>query len=238
MQRSDSPGSDEVAGPPTDRYDGIAAWYEAYVTGAARVHTRMADDLLGRLLGPGRGRCLDLGCGTGVHAARLAGLGWTPVGADLSVGQLRIARTRLPALVAADAARLPLASGSVDAVAATLVHTDLDDLAGAYQEAARVLRPGGRLVHVGVHPCFVGPFAETRPGGALLLHPGYRDRDRAFDGPGIGGGVRRRVGARHVPLADLLGAVAGAGLHLEQAVEEGPAPTPALLGLRARKPRG
>ncbi len=32
---------------------------------------------LDALLGPGRGICLEIGCGTGTHASRLPGLGWT-----------------------------------------------------------------------------------------------------------------------------------------------------------------
>ena len=46
------------------RYDGIADWYDGYNEAAAGSHGAE----LARLLGPGTGRCLDLGCGTGQYA--------------------------------------------------------------------------------------------------------------------------------------------------------------------------
>jgi predicted TPR repeat methyltransferase len=36
--------------------------------------------------------CLEIGCGTGVHAASVRALGWTPIGVDVSAGMLRHAR--------------------------------------------------------------------------------------------------------------------------------------------------
>jgi predicted TPR repeat methyltransferase len=53
--------------------------------------TTTATGALARLLGPGAGRCLDLGCGTGVAVPVLDGLGWRVVGVDLSRDQLRVA---------------------------------------------------------------------------------------------------------------------------------------------------
>jgi hypothetical protein len=49
-------------------------------------------------------------------------------------------------------------------------------------------------------------------------------------------GVRVRVGAWHVPLADLLNAVVSAGLRLERTVESGPNGVADLFGLAAVKP--
>jgi predicted TPR repeat methyltransferase len=68
-------------------YDEIADWYEHEFLGPQ--DTRAADPLeidhcLRALLGPGRGTCLEVGCGTGVHAATVRGLGWTPIGVDIS----------------------------------------------------------------------------------------------------------------------------------------------------------
>jgi ubiquinone/menaquinone biosynthesis C-methylase UbiE len=50
--------------------------------------------------------CLEIGCGTGIHAATLRGRGWQPLGADISAGMLRYARNRLP-VVRADVELLP-----------------------------------------------------------------------------------------------------------------------------------
>src|SRR5574341_2485001 len=97
---------------PTAAYDEIADGYEQEFLGSQRARDGIADaDPLGinralrDLLGQGTGTCLEIGCGTGVHAARVRELGWTPVGVDLSAGMLRHARGRL-ALARADAERL------------------------------------------------------------------------------------------------------------------------------------
>jgi spermidine synthase len=103
-----------------------------------------------------------------------------------------------------------------------------------YAEAARVLRPGGRLAYVGVHPCFVGPFA-AREGDRVRLHAGYLDRALTFAGPGVGSGIRRRVGVRHRTIADLLNPLTRAGLALERVTETGPDVVPDLLAFAASK---
>ena len=71
-----------MAGPGqlTARYDEWADWYEDYVTGEARGFTERAGRALDTVLGLGTGPVLNLACGTGVHAARLRSLGWTPLG--------------------------------------------------------------------------------------------------------------------------------------------------------------
>jgi SAM-dependent methyltransferase len=222
-----------VRPPGRARYDGLADWYDERTS----PFTTAATALIVDLLGPGPGRCLDLGCGGGVHLRALAAYGWTVVGTDVSADQLGVARRRAPGigLVRADAARLPLADGAFDAVVLAFVHTDLDDLSAALAEAARVLAEGGRLVHVGTHPCFIGPFARHREGEPPHLLPGYRDTAWTRNGAGFGDGLRRRVGVRHVPLARLLNHFLAAGLRLERAEEPGAEDYPRVLALVARR---
>jgi SAM-dependent methyltransferase len=169
----------------------------------------------------------------GVHLAAVAAHGWTAVGTD----QLRFARCRAAGagLVQADAGRLPFADRAFDPVVMAFVDTDLDDLAAAFAEAARVLARGGRLVHLGIHPCFVGPFARHRSGEPPLLLPGHRETAWTRDAPGFGDGPRRRVGSRHVPLAQLLDAVLAAGLAVERAEEPAGEDYPSVLALVARR---
>ena len=160
------------------RYDGFADWYDE-THGAASQWMELVRDSVRELLGAGAGRLLDLGCGGGARTPLLQDLGWTVVGVDLSADQLDVARARLGAaveLVEADAADLPFADESFDAVAALVVHTDLDDYPGAVTEAARVLRPGGAYVHAGIHPCFFGHFSEPHEAGRLL-RPGYHETE-------------------------------------------------------------
>jgi SAM-dependent methyltransferase len=217
----------------TATYDAHADWYNDFMSAAVgayieRVHATMAD-----LLGPGGGTCLDVCCGTGAHVPAVAALGWTPIGMDLSSGQLRHAVRRLPVAVA-DATALPFADDSVPAAVCVLASTDVPDYAAVLREIARVLRPGARFVHLGVHPCFIGAFADWSEKPRIVVDQRYADRSHTFDtwNPA---GVRARVGAWHIPLAELLNATIAAGLRIERTAEAGPVGVPDLFGFRALK---
>jgi SAM-dependent methyltransferase len=95
---------------------------------------------------------LDAGCGTGraLPALREAvGPQGTVLGADLTPEMLQEAvradRRRHAHLVVADAARLPLPDGSLDAVFAAGLVSHLPDPRATMAELARVVHPGGRL---------------------------------------------------------------------------------------------
>jgi MPBQ/MSBQ methyltransferase len=90
---------------------------------------------------------LDVGCGLGAGTQRLAARlpNALVAGANISLWQLRMAGRRNVVAAAMDAARLAVASGSVDAVVAleSALHFDTRD--AFFAEAFRVLRPGGVL---------------------------------------------------------------------------------------------
>ncbi|MDI5966273.1 class I SAM-dependent methyltransferase [Streptantibioticus silvisoli] len=112
----------------------------AYEAGVAQLDLRAGES------------AVDVGCGTGraLPALRAAvGPDGTVIGTDLTPQMLRTAaeagRNVCALLVEADAARLPLASATQDALfAAGLVH-HLADPAAGLREFARVTRAGGRL---------------------------------------------------------------------------------------------
>jgi ubiquinone/menaquinone biosynthesis C-methylase UbiE len=211
-------------------YDEIADWYEEQFLASQRDDPIGVDRALRGLLGAGRGVCLEIGCGTGVHAATVRDLGWTPVGVDLSAGMLRHARGRLPT-ARADAARLPIADTSVPAVIAVMVHTDMPGYPAVLREVARVLRRGGVFVHVGVHPCFCGGFADRGDPEAVVIRPGYLEGHWTTNS-WTTQGIRDKVGATHYPLPELLHAFLAAGLNLDRFTEGG-TPTPTVLAIRA-----
>jgi SAM-dependent methyltransferase len=224
-----------MAGGDRAAYDAHADWYNEFMSAGAgdyiqRVHA-MIEALLG--IGIGSGTCLDVCCGTGAHAGALARLGWTPVGVDLSREQLRHAAPRLPVAVS-DAAALPVAGDSVAAAVCVLASTDLPDYAAVLRQVARVLRPAAPFVHVGVHPCFIGAFADRTDGARIVIDDRYADRSRSFDA-WTSAGVRSRVGAWHIPIADLINDTITSGLRLVRTLESGPLGVPDLFGFLAVK---
>jgi SAM-dependent methyltransferase len=191
------------------RYDGFADWYDT-------TFSLYGDDdgsagLLAHLLGPADPLdpvCLDIGCGTGLHFAAVEAMGYQVIGIDLSADQLRIAATRADRVIQADSGRLPLRDCSIPLAITTFTHTDVDDFPATIAEAARVVRPGGRVVYVGLHPAYMGAFvdrtseAQTRE---LLFNAGYGYEELQYDRTGRFP-VRSRVGARNLTLATFFGA--------------------------------
>src|SRR5215469_4447879 len=108
--------------------------------------------LLRILPAPGR-RTLDLGCGEGRLGRILQSLGHQVVGIDASVTMVRLATTHeSPELsVVADAAALPFPDHAFDLVVAYMTLHDIDRMAQAVAEIARVLEPGGRMCLAIVH---------------------------------------------------------------------------------------
>jgi SAM-dependent methyltransferase len=218
------------------RYDDVAEWYDATLSGGSPL-ARMPRETALRLLEPPSGLLLDIGCGGGSHTAAFASAGWETVGLDVSEAQLDLARARGCDTVLGSAESLPFADGSFDAVVSLWTHTDIDDWAAAVREARRILRPGGPFVYVGVHPCFVGPhslFVEGR--GVPELHEGwYRRSGRYEEAPGISPtGLRARVGATHLPLAEFLQTFLDGGFALERIEEPGSRDYPIAVALRCR----
>lgn len=95
---------------------------------------------------------VELGCGSAYVSAWLAGRGARPVGVDVSARQLATARRlqdefglRFP-LVHGDAERVPLTDACADLVISEYGASVWCDPYRWIPEAARLLRPGGRLV--------------------------------------------------------------------------------------------
>ena len=95
---------------------------------------------------------IELGCGTAYVAAWLARQGARPVGVDVTPAQLETARrmqeeTGLPfPLIEASAEDVPLPDGGFDLAVSEYGASLWCDPARWLPEAARLLRPGGRLV--------------------------------------------------------------------------------------------
>jgi SAM-dependent methyltransferase len=222
------------------RYDGHADWYDCWNSQHIERNVPEILDLLGGpspSQGPNQGLLLDLGCGTGLYFDALTASGRTVVGLDRSADQLRIAHGRSRHVMQGDAARLPFADGVFPTIVTLWISTDVDDYSAVLRDVARVLVPGGIGVYYGVHPCFNGPHSQILDDGGVLAHPTYRQSGWHQEAPWWGPYVRKRVGMRHNPLAELFNAFIAADLPIERVVERGANPVPTILGIRARKPR-
>jgi SAM-dependent methyltransferase len=224
--------------PAHARYDGHSEWYDE-TFGAFFYEEEMA--FLREWLGAGSGEtCLDVACGTGLHGRSVADAGYRAVGLDISADQLRFARRRLEIVVRADARQLPLRDEAVAVALGMFFHTDVADFAAVVRDVARCLRPGGRFIYVGLHPCFIGPFVSRTDEPRdleLRFTPGYGNVGWADRGSGDGSGVGGRVGFHHKTLTGLLGAIADAGLNIREVREiaGGGVVLPRNLGVVAMK---
>jgi ubiquinone/menaquinone biosynthesis C-methylase UbiE len=141
-----------VASPATvqKQYDGFAGFYDLLWGGYVRRTLPLLMDAARTT--PGE-RVLDLGSGTGAFEERLAETvpGAEVVGVDVAPAMVERARRKLQGVPAvsferADAHALPFEAERFDAVVTASTFHYFDRPAAALAEAARVVRPGGRLV--------------------------------------------------------------------------------------------
>jgi SAM-dependent methyltransferase len=144
-----------VTDPTGASYDLVASDYAANI--GDELDTRPLErgllEAFTTLVGPG-GRVADVGCGPGHVTAYLAARGLGARGLDLSAGMIDIARARAPGVAFEVASMLDLPVGDIELDGAlawfSVIHLDDADRPRAYEELARVVRPGGWLL-VGFH---------------------------------------------------------------------------------------
>jgi uncharacterized protein YbaR (Trm112 family)/SAM-dependent methyltransferase len=224
---------------PISAFEGRSDWYEQVMSDPKERGglAQSGYDILARLVGPGTGIALDIGCGTGNAAVVLRGLGYQPIGIDLSAGQLSHAVVRLPVALGS-AHALPIANEAVGLAYSTFTTASWGDLGASLREIYRVLRPGGRVINIGVHPCFNGGYSQAQADGTVVVKPGYKTGGW-LDPSHFSGVVRSQTGGWHWPLSDLLNAFAEVGFQLQKTIEDGPGEPeslPIILGLSAVKP--
>jgi ubiquinone/menaquinone biosynthesis C-methylase UbiE len=154
----------------SEGWEPLAAWYDEKQGNEGDLwHRALIDPALLRVLGDVAGqRVLDLACGNGYLARRLARLGAKVTGADATAPFIERARGwegREPLGITyyvADAAHLEmLKTHTFDVVVCNMALMDITDAAGAIREVGRVLRPRGRFVASLSHPCFDVPDASA-----------------------------------------------------------------------------
>jgi 2-polyprenyl-6-hydroxyphenyl methylase/3-demethylubiquinone-9 3-methyltransferase len=120
---------------------------------------------------------VDVGCGAGLLAPHVAGLGYQHIGIDLTASALAQAARHGVRVARGDATALPLPDRCADVVSAGELFEHVTDLPAAVREACRILRPGGVLVADTLNATKRARFVavtlgERLPGGAP---PGIHD---------------------------------------------------------------
>jgi len=137
---------------------------------------------------------LDAGCGEGYLSRILAGRGATVTGVDSSGKLIEAARAQRHAdelQVSFDVAsvdELPYADNAFDLVVCNHLVNDLYDPSKPISEFARVLRDGGRLVILMLHPCFYNKHAERDQATNGLIASSYfetRSVEQTFEVDGL-----------------------------------------------------
>jgi ubiquinone/menaquinone biosynthesis C-methylase UbiE len=166
----------------TVSFDRAAGYYDATRRLPGDVREAITELLMAELAG--RGRCLEIGVGTGRVSLPLQRRGVDLVGADVSPAMLgrllENAGGRRPfPVVVADTTRLPLMGSSLGAVLASHVLHLVSNWTDAVEEAIRVLTPEGVLIvdFGGATPMPWSDAADER----LRRHGVYRKRPGVTD---------------------------------------------------------
>lgn len=179
-------------------FERAAASYDQAAVLQREIGTRMLERLDYVRLAPKT--VLDLGCGTG-HGLDALARRWRRARLlALDIAEAMLQRTRRrgtwlnrPKPVCADLEALPLANDSVDLIVSNATLQWATDLAGAFAEMRRVLRPDGLLMFTtfgpdtlielrrawaaadgGAHP-HVSPFLDMHDIGDALVRAGFAD---------------------------------------------------------------
>ena len=201
-------------------------------------HRRLVEPSVLELLGLQAGESvLDVGCGNGALARRLAGMGAGVTAIDFSDMLIDLARRRSSTSGAPvryivcdatdEAALLQLGAGRFDAVTCTMALMDIPTTAPLFRAASRLLRSSGRMVFSTMHPAFnsnnpIFVHEKEDRDGAVLDRYSVKIRHYLNMPPVKGSGAPREPAPHyyyHRPLAQLLSSAFAAGFVLDGLLE-------------------
>lgn len=160
-----------------------------------KYRNELTDPAMLDAIGPPAGSAvLDAGCGEGYLSRILARSGAIVTGVDSSTKLIEAARTqnltdKLPiSFDIANADELPYQDNMFDLVVCNHLINDLHDPGKAISEFARILRSGGRLIILMLHPCFYNKHAERDQTTNRLIAVSYfetRNVEQTFEVDGL-----------------------------------------------------
>jgi len=238
---SDASTSDRAA------WEQIAPFWDDYMGDAGNdFHRLLVAPTAERLLALQEGETvLEVACGAGLFARRMAELGATVVATDLTDAFLERARARTAAFAhrisferidaTDEAALLALGERWFDAAVANMALMDMSAIEPLFRALARLLRPGGRFVFTVTHPCFnnssvVRTVEESTPGGEHVVTHALKLSKYLGLAPETGLGVIGQPVAHTYydrPIGELLRPAFAAGFVLD-ALEEPAFPPPEM----------
>jgi 2-polyprenyl-3-methyl-5-hydroxy-6-metoxy-1,4-benzoquinol methylase len=196
---------------------------------------------------------LDAGCGEGYMTRELASRAARHVtGIDASDEMVKAAEAaKVPgtSFTSGSVGDLPFTAESFDIIVANHLLNDLPDINGPVGEFARVLRPGGRLTALMLHPCFYERRAERTQRSHALTAGEYFTRRRVEQPFQVDGLTSPAPATAWIhPLETYTGALTDSGLAITRLTEPHPSerqlasiwwrehfPRPLFLLITARK---
>jgi SAM-dependent methyltransferase len=212
-------------------YEGNAAfWVRIIREHRDRYRTELTDQAILTAIGDVHGLdVLDAGCGEGYLTREIARHGARQAtGIDKSPALIAAARAESAGqpgveFTEADIASLPVPSASVNLVVVNHVLNDLPDINRPLGELARVLRSGGRLAVLMLHPCFYGHRAERQAIKGTMPVTDYFSKRRIEQPFEVDGIVSPDAVINWVrPLEDYTRAITGNGLAITSVTEPHP----------------
>ncbi len=147
-------------------WGGVAKWYDAYVEREGTYQKELILPNLVRLLNIQKGEVvLDLACGQGFFSREFFSLGAKVIGVDVSKELISFAKAHSSSGVryeVSPARRLSfLPKESVHKIVCVLAIQNIENVGEVLQECARVLRGGGKIYFVMMHPGFRIPHESS-----------------------------------------------------------------------------
>ena len=172
-----------AAPPASNRWNVNASfWVQIIRQNRDKYRTELTDPAMLAAIGSPSGLAvLDAGCGEGYLSRRLASDGATVTGIDSSTSLIEAAQERNlqdgPPIRfdVGSVETLPYTDNTFDLVVCNHLMNDLRDPAGPIREFGRVLRGGGSMVILMLHPCFYNKHAERAEMTNGLLASSYFD---------------------------------------------------------------